>query len=376
VARVRALTAASDFEIVLVGLCRTEVLRDWDVPRELGEIRSTILSSGSYESVDKGRLWQSALEFLDGFRPDVLVLPGYGEGFVRRLARLAKNRGYATVMMSASQRSDRRRLAPVELVKGRWIRRHFDSAFVGGERATAYLEELGFPRDRIWRGFNVVDGEYFADRARAVRASSADWRARTGLPQRYFLYVGRLAPEKNLERLLRAYGNYRSHTSYPPWDLLLVGSGPQQTALQELVADLNIPGVHWVGHQQIDELPVYYALASGFVLPSLSEPWGLVINEAMASELPVLASSRCGATGDLVFPGVNGYVFDPGDQAGLAILMDRLASDPSRADGMGAASGRIIANYTPESWGRALADCIDLTLRRKRGWVSTPDDAN
>lgn len=363
VARVRALVEESDFDITLLGLCSTEELRSWSLPILEG-IQAEILFDQGYEDVDRTQLERKLFTRLDEIAPDIIVLPGYGEAVIRQAARWASKRGVATVLLSASQRSDRTRFAPVEKLKGRWIQTHFDSAFVGGERATAYLADLGFPRERIWRIFSVVDGGFFAEQAQKIRLEEEKWTKELQLDRPYFLYVGRFSPEKNLQTLLRAYQTYRG-ISPEPWSLTLVGDGPEADRLREFVATAGVEGVRLVGFKQVDELPAYYGLASCFILPSLSEPWGLVVNEAMASGLPLLVSNRCGATGDLVFQGLNGYVFDPNDPDRLAQLMERMSADPDRAQRMGDASRNIVSIYTPQNWGRAMADCLEVTLLRK-----------
>src|SRR5206468_3929765 len=118
--------------------------------------------------------------------------------------------------------------------------------------------------------------------------------------------------EKNLSRLIRAYHLYREQDTVEPWDLVLVGGGPEEISLRRQVNESALKGVWFAGTRQIDDLPIYYALAKCFVLPSVSEPWGLVVNEAMASGLPVLVSDRCGSA-ELVQNGNNGFVFDPLD---------------------------------------------------------------
>jgi glycosyltransferase involved in cell wall biosynthesis len=186
------------------------------------------------------------------------------------------------------------------------------------------------------------------------------------LPERYFLYVGRFAAEKNLFRLLEAFKLYRGSSGDRPWDLVLVGSGPDRQAIDEYIRRNDVPGVVFSGFRQIGELPAFYALAGCLVLPSLSETWGLVVNEAMAAGLPVLVSERCGCVPELVHPGLNGYVFDPLDVEELARLMALMTSRQVDLKAMGEESRRIISLYSPESWARSLADCIQRTVARKR----------
>ena len=119
------------------------------------------------------------------------------------------------------------------------------------------------------------------------------------------------------------------------------------------------------GFRQYDELPAWYGLASAFVHASTTEQWGLVVNEAMASGLPVLVSNRCGCAPDLVEDGVNGFTFDPYDVEALAGLMQRVAAmtDERRA-AMGRAGQRIIAEWGPERFAEGLMQAVEARMRR------------
>ena len=161
--------------------------------------------------------------------------------------------------------------AAKEWLKGRWVRKHFDAAFVSGARAAFYVETLGIPRHRVWRGYDVVENTHFAAGADSVRQEAPDHRRALNLPERYFLFVGRFAEEKNLVRLLDAYAAYRARAGDEAWRLVMVGSGPQEEELTERVASMDMAGVHWLGAKMVDELPAYYALASAFVLRSRAE---------------------------------------------------------------------------------------------------------
>ena len=185
-----------------------------------------------------------------------------------------------------------------------------------------YLVSLGMPRDRIEFGYDVVDNDYFAQGAAAARADAMRLRARLGLPERYFFACVRfIIKRKNIDNLLRAYAVYRRQSPSAPWGLVIAGSGEEKSSYDALVRDLSIEGVAWPGFIQYGALPLYYGLAGAFVHPAYAEPWGLVVNEALASGLPVIVSRTVGARYELVSDGQNGFSFDPSAPDQLA---DRL----------------------------------------------------
>ncbi len=128
---------------------------------------------------------------------------------------------------------------------------------------------------------------------------------RTSVPQHAFqgkfLYVGRLAPEKNLQRLVTFFNDH------PHYQLTLIGQGPMYVALQALAGQ----NVILTGHVPNEELASYYQSHDIFILPSLREPWGLVVEEALYYGLPVLASEHVGAASDFITRYQAGKLFDP-----------------------------------------------------------------
>ncbi|MCK4375944.1 MAG: glycosyltransferase family 4 protein [Candidatus Brocadiae bacterium] len=226
------------------------------------------------------------------------------------------------------------------------------------------MEELGIPPDKVWLGYDAVDNGYFAREAAAVRAEPERWRSELSLPERFFLTCCRFVGKKNLPRLMRAYRSYRER-SERPWDLVMCGDGPLADDLRARAGGLA--GIHWPGFVQIGDLPKYYGLASAFALPSTTEQWGLVVNEAMASGLPVLVSDRAGCRYDLVQDGVNGWLFDPYDVGDMADEMLRMSSlNDEERQRMGNASIDIIANWGPDRFAQGLWQAIQAAQRRKR----------
>jgi glycosyltransferase involved in cell wall biosynthesis len=145
---------------------------------------------------------------------------------------------------------------------------------------------------------------------------------------------------------------------------VLLGDGPLKSDLCHLISDLRLQ--HCVllpGFKQYDELPVYYGHASAFIHASTTEQWGLVVNEAMASGLPVLVSSRCGCAQDLVKNGVNGFTFDPCNVEEMAQLMIQISAfKPFRLSAFGAASSEIIANWGPERFAEGMSAAVKIAM--------------
>jgi glycosyltransferase involved in cell wall biosynthesis len=284
-------------------------------------------------------------------------VPGYYNTVGLTATVWGRVHGVRTILMSESTADDHPRSWWRERLKILLVRALFDAAIVGGRRAAQYLVSLGFPADKIAFGYDVVDNDFFSRGTEALRRDSAP--DAEGLPRRYFLYAGRLAPEKNLSALIQQFSTYRARGG--EWDLVLVGQGPLGTNLRdEAQRDGCAAHIHFAGFKQGAELLPPYAFASCFVLPSTREPWGLVVNEAMASGLPVIVSTRCGCSDDLVEHGGNGFIFDPAREDELVDCMMRMSamSDEERAR-MGQRSREIIANFSLERWASEVVRLVE-----------------
>lgn len=208
----------------------------------------------------------------------------------------------------------------------------------------AILQRQGFERVHLWpRG---VDSELFspAKRDPARRAELGADDATTVL-----LYVGRLSYEKNIHILASAY----RQLARPDLRLVIVGDGP---ARPELAASLRGLPVTFTGYLAGEALAATYAAADLFAFPSTTETFGQVVQEAMASGLPVVG---CDAEGvrDLVQDGVTGLLARPDDVATFTAAMRALVDDPTRRTMMGLAAREISATRT---WTSVMDNLLGL----------------
>lgn len=311
----------------------------------------TLLPGNSWSDAGQLRLSYELWQHLTLLDPDVVLAPGYYTLPSVAAALWARLHRRRSVLMTESTADDHIRVAWKEWLKSLLIRVLFDSAITGGAPHRQYLTQLGFPSTRTGDFYDVVDNSALAARTRTLRAEPA---RDVGLPQRYFLYVGRLAPEKNVRGLIEAWLAYREDRG--TWSLVIVGEGPEGSILRELASQSKFANeIHFAGHKSSRDLPMFYAFAGCFVLPSTREPWGLVVNEAMASSLPVIVSHRCGCALDLV-DSENGLTFDPAVPGQLTRCLSTIGSVTSeRRASMGEHSAARIARFSPENFGGEVA---------------------
>jgi len=315
----------------------------------------TLMPNSSWQEAGKFSLSAKLWRRLSELNPDVVLVPGYYTLPAIAAALWARFHGRKSVLMTESTEGDHARRWWKETLKSILIRLLFNWAISGGKAHMRYLERLSFPARRIRHFYDVVDNQYLKETVGPIKLGSA---SRTKLPERYFLYVGRLSCEKNVDGLLAEWIRYREQGG--TWSLVLVGAGPQTDLLKAIASNsVFARDIFFAGHKTFRDLPSFYAFAGCFVLPSTREPWGLVVNEAMASGLPVLVSSRCGCAEDLVDSGSNGFTFDPSKKGALAALLARMESlELSALTRMSDRSLEIIATYTPEALGAQVASIV------------------
>jgi glycosyltransferase involved in cell wall biosynthesis len=316
----------------------------------------TLLSTGTSRDVSGGTFYKILDLHLSSFRPDAVAIPGWSSRRAFAALGWCLRTRTPAIVMSESSAHDKARSSWKERLKCRYVRL-CSSALVGGRTHSEYLAALGLADDRVFLGYDTVDNEYFATKAAQVRRQNSEVRKKFSLPEHFFLASARFIEKKNLPRLIDAYARYKDIAMNQAWHLVLLGDGPLRPTLCSRINAFSLQScVHLPGFKQYDELPVYYGLTSAFVHASTVEQWGLVVNEAMASRLPVLVSNRCGCAPDLVREGMNGFTFDPFDAEAMAEAMFKVSSlSQDRLAAMGEASRRISAEWGPERFASGLA---------------------
>ena len=285
---------------------------------------------------------------LDQTQPDVIVCGGYGYlaswqvlGWARRLKR-------RVFLWSESNQQDQRRGMPhVEMLKRRFIA-DCSGFVVPGKSAAAYVATFGVPRERIFVAPNAVDNAFFAQQASVARSRAAELRRQFGLPERYFLCVGRLVFSKGVFDLLDAYSQLAPELRAAA-ELLFVGDGAEQPELEARAAAIHPGTIRFAGFAHREQLAVYYALAEALVFPTHTDPWGLVVNEAMACGIPIIATDAGGCVVDLVQDGWNGYVVPTSAPGKLAEALAKVAASPELNTTMGARSAQRIEQNSPQA---------------------------
>jgi glycosyltransferase involved in cell wall biosynthesis len=280
--------------------------------------------------------------------PQILVVPGWlHRPYVELATELSKAGVKIVVGMDTPMLMGRRAQAK------QWVNRfrvgHFlkkaDRVVVAGERAWQYARFLGVAEEQLRRGVYGIDFKAFAP-LRARRACLPG-----GWPRR-FIYSGRYMDFKGIDVMLAAYERYRA-TCAPgdggangAWSLSCCGIGPKAGAIAAHAGS----GVTDHGFVQPSAMPEMLVEHGAFVLPSLFDPWPLVIVEAAAAGLPILCTEACGSAVEVVRSHYNGIVVGSGDVSALAAGMRWMHEHADRLAEMGARGQELAAPYAAEVW--------------------------
>ncbi len=304
----------------------------------------TLLFNDSLENV---RLWlkiKALFRIFNNKKPDLLNITGYYDPAQVLLLFWAKLRGVKVVISNESNARDNGSGFLKSLFK-KLILNLANGFICFGQSSTDFLLSFGISQSKILtQKAAVVDDKKIWSVYKKALTGRENRKAELGLPLYNFIFVGRLIAPKNLLLLLNVF----RQTKNLDWGLILLGEGEQKYDLQQFVSDNQIKNVTFLNGINWYEVPDYLAMADVFVLPSTSEPWGLVVNEAMVCGLPVLVSDCCGCVEDLVKDGKNGFTFDPKNKEELTQKLNFFIQNPDQIKPLGEVSRQIVTAFSPQ----------------------------
>jgi len=320
---------------------------------------SSVVLPGGWKNIGGGRVhWNSGvIRALRESRPDLVVVSGYNSLTCQRAMRWLHRRRLPWVFWGEvpGMRTLGGLRGALRTVAQRPALRWPDAIAAIGIKAVEEYRRLAGPRMEIVNIPYHTDLKPFLD---APRMNSSNLVR--------VLYCGQLIERKGLRTLLDAFLSVADE--FPQSELILVGEGPLRESLAAQVPSRLQQRVVFAGFQPVDELPRFFSQADVFVLPSLHDGWGVVVNQALAAGLAVICSNAVGAAADLVSE-QNGCVVPPADMSALATALRRLIADRELRIAFGAHSRAVAQEFLPSRGADRWVDLAERILARR---VRTP----
>jgi len=283
-------------------------------------------------------------------RPQAIISGGFSVPTLYAVL-YGRARGVPVVIHSDGTSDSESRLRPEQRAARQVLHRFASGAVANSDPAARRFVEIGFPAERVFHAPHTIRIEPYWDIAKR-RTEPHDGSLR-------LLSVGRFIPRKGCDWLLRGVAQARDGGA--DIRMIMAGVGPEEARLRSLADALGVP-VAWRGFVDQPSLPRVYAEANAFAFPTLDDPFGVVLIEAAATGLPLVASPFAGATEDLVRDGINGFVVDPTQTTAMAEAIARLAHDPELRMRMGRRSYESTLSRTPAASAGGYLEAVEAAL--------------
>jgi glycosyltransferase involved in cell wall biosynthesis len=330
---------------------------EWDIPLLEGYqytiVENTSLRPGSHHF--KGIVNKYLNEEIERWQAQAVLVIGWA--FKSHLSCLRYFKNKIPVLFRGDSTFLRRQhpiKAFLRLCWLKWVYRHIDCALYVGVANKQYFKKCGLKDAQLVFAPHAIDNKRFEDTNGYLSHQAIVWRQQLGIaPQELvLLFAGKLEAVKHPFFLLEI----ASKLQQLPVKVIIAGNGPLEKQLKEKAA--SMPNVVFLDFQNQQRMPVLYRMANLFVLCSVSETWGLSVNEAMACGVPVLASNTCACTLDLLSNGKAGFTFNFNDASAVVRFVEDMIRDRRKLHQMGTLAREQISRYNFES----IVHAVESTL--------------
>lgn len=291
-----------------------------------------LYDSGDY---DAEKLYQ----LVKGIDPSLIICSGWiDKDYLKVCKRIGRT--IPTVLAMDTQWTGSMKQLFASIAGRFFLLKRFSHAWVPGEQQRKYARKLGFKEENIYTGYYSCNTPHFNSIYNKLKEAKADH-----FPKR-FIYAGRYYGFKGLEILWQAFIELQNETP-TEWELWCLGTGD--------LVPVQHPKIKHCGFVQPTGFFEYAQNTGVFVMPSLFEPWGVVLHEFAAMGFPLIVSDRVGAGSAFVKQGVNGYIYPAENKAALKEKMKwMMQAQPGQLNEMGAKSVLLSEDITPQKWADTL----------------------
>jgi glycosyltransferase involved in cell wall biosynthesis len=360
---IHSITSTGNLDIAFFQIARTSSDRKnlADVDTSYHRYPYELLFDSAYDAIPKSTLCKRLFSQVWRSDADLIVLPGYHltEYWMMLLACVLTRKKRAVFVDSTGNDQP-------DTKWKYWLKRLFfnlcDGFFAYGQRSKEYLLTFNVPASKITTRCQAaaLPHAYSPEQAQQERIA----RRNDSMPPS-FLFVGLLSEGKGIDLLLHAFRKLRQKN--PSATLIVVGDGPMRDELKALAASLGVAeAVRFPGAANIEQLAAHYLNASCLVLPSRSEAWGLVVNEALSYGCPAIVSAHCGCAPDLIFEGKTGYVFRTNDADDLAAKMTLVVSNMNNVPAVARDCIELMRTFTPHTAAAQILNGCKAILDNRR----------
>lgn len=339
---------------------------EWDIPLLDGYayrfVENVAKDPGSHHF--RGIRNPDLIATIHSFRPDAILV--FGWSFQSHLECLRYFHGRIPVMfrgdstLLGEHRGVKQVLRRIFLT---WVYRHVDIALYVGQHNKAYYLRHGLRENQLRFAPHAIDNARFSAEDALRNQRALERRRALGIrdTDMVVLFAGKLEPRKNpffIVELAR-------QCPLPGLVFMVVGNGPLEAQVKEMAKDL--PGLVFMDFQNQEAMPEIYRMGNVFLLPSVSETWGLALNESMVCKRPVIASRKVGAVPDLILEDETGWSFEPGPGAvdQVAAIVRQLHAAPQRCAEAGEAAYAHIAAFSYDAISRTIVHELTGSVNHK-----------